>query len=616
MIETIDKPKVIDFLLRGVNEPVALEIPLVGSQRLTEKEIQEVLILFGFDISKVQVVCGGEYNLPQAIVTPVLAPEDLKATYDLITMAVESKYPGLTKLLFGFPFVRDIKHLPKTKSEKKENTDIGQTMIDAAMASGDVIVYAGNTQEGKDFARKMKMTEHLFGGAKISDPYTVASDYMARDTRMATVNFGYALGYAITTVKQYGAHNQKTDSGISFGFLYEYERPDDQPFFYNAGIENRNGAIGYTAAVSVNDVETPINRFTNKCIGQWLVWSSRKNDEFFLFRIPENDPQWQEWLSELETVTHSGTPQNNWIESLRQNGDKPQSIVNGIEPGKLAEYAAARAAEQDRIVADLNKEIDNMKEEVDKLKTRISEFIKQAEERASGNASSFQEMLQIRDSLPKDLVEMKVDVSKIQSDFKIIKLRYDDLVQRTNGAEKSKMTQLYSDIQGDLSSLVDKCLGEIDNVDKRLKTTNSNIIRRLKNDYERLSDEDIQALLPEDRKILFESLSEYGLFSKLTLKIAIKVYSVSTPAERSEFFDSFYKYVDKSPEKGANLFREIIKEIGSVPKEIQELSRGKTLFVNHIKRAKKVVFEKAKLKLQEKMNEENSAREILDTERG
>ena len=82
----------VDFFLSGVNEPVALEIPLNTNHREYIPEIKKALQNAGIQVGGVEnggveVTDNAYYNTtPIGILTPVLHPNDLHALYDLITM--------------------------------------------------------------------------------------------------------------------------------------------------------------------------------------------------------------------------------------------------------------------------------------------------------------------------------------------------------------------------------------------------------------------------------------------------------------------------------------------------------------------------------------------------
>lgn len=327
--------KTVDFFLRGVNEPVALEIPIDSRDGIVEvkEALQKVGIIV--DDGGVNVVGGGTKLL--AILTPVMHPNDLRAFYDLVDTALKQIGKGVK-----YPYVRDIKHLPNT--EKGKNSDMErQKIVDEIFNAIEESDDGWTTMfpakrihiSYKKFAEELRKTGHLFAGATISDPYTVASDFVERDIRMATDDPQYALGYA-TGAKNISGHEQRVSNGYRYGFLYEYERAADQPFFVNTGIEGGKNP-GYSND-AFGDNETPVNRFTNPCVGRWFVLYDDEKKFYCVYKIPENDPQWNKWMSQLQTVMHHNAPQILWIERLRKNGDKPQSIVDGVKPGELQKF--------------------------------------------------------------------------------------------------------------------------------------------------------------------------------------------------------------------------------------------------------------------------------------
>lgn len=599
--------RVVEFLIKNVNEPVALEIPLGTDDATKIPEIKQALRKAGIRVADdgVRVIQGINTD-SVSILTPVMHPNDLMAFYDLLCVVLKEIPNAMPQIAY----IRDMKYLPSTKNDNGAPS-VGEEMISAAKASGAVIDY--DARQDQELRRKFNSTGHIFNGSMIADPYTVLSDFVNRDTRMATSDFLYAIGYA-ARIKNISGHDQQSLSGARFGFLYEYEQSSGQPFFSNTGIE-RGSSDGHSGAWN----ETPVNRFNNKCVAKYLVWRYPKDERqgiYHIFKIPEQDDAWAKMLGKLTPTMHNGINLNgirSWVQSLIDSDKKPQSVIDGVEAGKLSEIVAEKIASvkdtkaaRDKIINETKRIISNMSyirfDGIDSAINRLSQEISRQ------NFNVIHGTAKIRETLNKDLISAK----KISTDLEAIFVKHGQLHQELKELKKlagddADLMDLFKDVDTRMKELDQSAIKTkerfatlISGLESHSKFGMNNMMKDIAKLDDDITNDELRTITPEQRyELMGKIFDENTRVSSGQLGLALRIYIAAQEYERHDLFRYFDNYVAKS-KNNHQLFKSAVKEIRyDLPEEIVELSRGKSLFVNHIERArKKIKFISAGKKLE------------------
>ena len=604
MIEPDVRRKIVSkFLLQNVNEPVALEIPLNITNRSEIPAITHALSMVGFrGIRFVEDNQVRQYG----ILTPIMHPDDLLVLYEFLLDLCDDKKSIGGNVTMGFPYVRDIKHLPLLPNNASYVGNIGTEMIKKAKESGESFefdrskesFYRDNRTNPK-YAQIAQLLgscgyKYVFSGSKIADPYTVASDYVMRDTRMASGDFDYAISFA-TRLKAESGHKQESDSGSSFGFFYQYEKMPDQPFFGNTGIEY---CSDFSGGMDAN--ETPINRFSNKCVACYLVWE--EDGVYKLFKIPENDDWWQAAMKSMPTALHANKSDASfyqWMKDLHESDKKPQSIIDGVEPGHLSEFVAQykknkeeKQTAHDNAINDFKEQYKQLSERKNKTKEKIEAFKYLKRKTFFHNGLSYNEIMKNYDEYVGHINGIRAQYADLVREIEQLQQDMHNLETKTE--KFPEIETLLSDLsfqQGKLAEGLDAIKTKMDVEERDLRDVDSKVNDDLLSNVARnMSNIHVQNLSNAHKAELIKRVfSKRIMFSKETLKSAVKAYIYLPDSERVKVFDLFHQYSVKVDGKN-EMLRNIIKELSpDVPDEIKQLARGRGLLVDHFKRAIKLV---------------------------
>ncbi len=193
------------------------------------------------------------------IKTPLLSPQNaVNATHDIIQALVENDID-----IAGYALPQTNSSLSYSVIKEKEN--ITKEIIPDERA----FIAEQLKQAEKLPAADFTGSQSLFRGGTLGDkPYAVVSSFSrARDCAYGTADIETAKMYTGTDKRSWAgrAHYKEVD-GKTYGFLYEYEKADNQKFYDNYGIESRKAGGFY---------ETPIFEHRNKLKGVYLDYNNR-----------------------------------------------------------------------------------------------------------------------------------------------------------------------------------------------------------------------------------------------------------------------------------------------------------------------------------------------------
>ena len=604
MIDIEVRRKIVsEFLLKNVNEPVALEIPLNITNSDEIPAITHALSVAGFrGIRFVEDNKERQYG----ILTPVMHPDDLLVLYEFLMELFADKKSMGGKVSMGFPYIRDLKHLPEMPNNATDVGNIGSEMIKKAKKSGESFEFDRSKESFyRDHRTEPKYAKigqlivscgykYVFSGSKIADPYTVASDYVMRDTRMASGDFDYAISFA-TRVKSESGHKQESDSGNSFGFFYQYEKMPGQPFFGNTGIEHCSDFAG-----GMDRSETPINRFTNKCVACYLVWE--EDGIYKLFQIPENDEWWHKAMKSMPTALHANKSDAEfyqWMKELHESDKKPQSIIDGVEPGHLSEFVAQykknkeeKQASRDKAINDFNEQYKQLSERKNKIKEKIDAFRYLKGKTFFYNGLSYNEIMKNYDEYVEHINGIRAQYADLVREIEQLKQDMHNLETKTENFPE--IANLLSDLgfqQRKLEEGLTNIKDKMDVEERDFRNVDSKANDELLNSVAMNTSNIRVHQLSNAHKVelIKRVFSKQITFGKETLKNAIKAYIYLPDSERVKVFDLFHQYSVRVGGKNPML-QNIIKDLSpDVPEEIKQLARGRGLLVDHFKRAAKLV---------------------------
>lgn len=170
-----------------------------------------------------------------------------------------------------------------------------KNMLDEALASPELNSIGGETTQQMDAENRLHGCKTLYKGAtQGANVFAVISPYEARNVPHASPKLSIAKGYSglgTNASSKGGATYIDKETNRSYGFIYEIEARDDQKYYANVGLETANREIENAR----DYFETPVMPHRNKVKAIYLHCGERNND--FLFKVPENDPRWQDFMA-------------------------------------------------------------------------------------------------------------------------------------------------------------------------------------------------------------------------------------------------------------------------------------------------------------------------------
>lgn len=168
-------------------------------------------------------------------------------------------------------------------------------MLDEALASPDLKSIGGDITEQMDAENRLHGCKTLYKGAtQGANVFAVISPYEARNVPHASPKLSIAKGYSglgNNASSKGGATYMDKASNRSYGFIYEIEAREDQKYYANVGLETASSELENAARY----FETPVMPHRNKVKAVYLHCGTKDND--FLFKIPENDARWQDFMA-------------------------------------------------------------------------------------------------------------------------------------------------------------------------------------------------------------------------------------------------------------------------------------------------------------------------------
>lgn len=249
--------------------------------------------------------------------TPFVAPENAKAETANLLNILENN--GIESLGFVTPNTEkqllypatndDIMNENKVIDIEKANPDPEKfqqimkekgpsfinEMLDTALNSPDLKDLGNGKALEMDIQNRLNGCKTLYKGAtQGANVFAVISPYEARNVPHASPKLVIAKSYSglgNNASSKGGATYIDKESERSYGFVYEIEARDDQKYYANIGLETADAELQN----SENFFETPIMPHRNKVKAIYLHCGSKEDG--FLFKIPENDARWQDFMA-------------------------------------------------------------------------------------------------------------------------------------------------------------------------------------------------------------------------------------------------------------------------------------------------------------------------------
>ena len=231
-----------------------------------------------------------------------------------------------------------------------------------------------------------------------------------------------------------------------------------------------------------------------------------------------------------------------------------------------------------------------------------------SQEMAHQNFNLIHGTAKIREMLNSELNSAK----KISTDLEAIFVKHGQLHQELKELKKlagdnKVLLDLFKDVDERMKELDQSAIKTkerfealISNLETHSKFGMNNMIKDIAKLDEHITNDELRTITKEQRyELMGKIFDENTRVSLGQLGLALRIYIAAQEYERHDLFRYFDNYVAKS-KNNHQLFKSAVKEIRyDLPEEIVELSRGKSLFVNHIERArKKIKFISAGKKLE------------------
>lgn len=325
--------KALSNYFEGLTEPVSLFIgtydPNRGSNKDSSRDGDNALIIKTVEILRKNGIDAVPFfdesaKSPDKVIvsktglqTPFVAPEKAKEEAANLLSILENN--GLESLGFVTPNTEkqllypaindDIMDANKIINIEKANPDLEKfqqimkengasfinDMLDNALNSSDLKSLGGDITAEMDKENQLHGSKTLYKGAtQGANVFAVISPFEARNVPHASPKLTIAKGYSglgINASSKGGATYVDKESERSYGFIYEIEALDDQKYYANVGLETASEELKN----SEQYFETPVMPHRNKVKAVYLHCGTKTED--FLFKIPENDPRWQDFMA-------------------------------------------------------------------------------------------------------------------------------------------------------------------------------------------------------------------------------------------------------------------------------------------------------------------------------
>ncbi|MFQ6739340.1 MAG: hypothetical protein ACLRFJ_01575, partial [Alphaproteobacteria bacterium] len=471
----------------------------------------------------------------------------------------------------------------------------------------------------------------LFGGATISDPYSVATGRSHRFLRYATTDPLYAIHYAFGDKGEMNFCQAVSKSGIKYGFvfLYKSQQPGKQMFFDNTGIEYRSEAR-YSP-----ENETMVNRFNNECIGEYLFLKIPVPGHSGYYRcgyvkIPQNDTKWKKFKEFVKTDNARLSPEKSRRLDAWASGKDKEQVLPLLQQMSVSEF-------YDSVVNNIENEKQNKINSLDKIKQEIQQLSESTTKlfaefhtildgivEQKSNDGNYNKQIKYYDNAQKsiDNIEQKLEQESqqisdklqiFQSEIKKINNRT-DIKKQMDSADRD-ITILNNTFIKNKNTIAEK----IDSLKKTyLPMWRSNVVSAKRTFvYNFIQGDDIFRFVFPSKQVMhnLDVESKQGILDSISkefrrdiipgkrlkyLAIAsLFVYYCSTPQQQTELFDSLYK-IRKN--KNIKDIRKILKESNaelisggfSALPEITELVKNDNIFIKHTDKGQKIIIDKKK----------------------
>ena len=605
------------FFLEGATEPVSLEFAFATSNNINE--ILRVLEENGLQVTDNIADTDKIFIGKEALITPPLRPQDVGPLFEILENALEeancyiASIPHLIDLKSITPcgclpqdIINEQEEIRRKHQSELKNGEFSfeDHMINEAKSSGKLIKVTSHNHRviPAEVLQSYKPEELLFNGSTLSDPYSTATQLIRRNVRMASSDLRDAVRYSHTggdSEKSMCANQLVTKGKQRYGFMHAYKASYDQCYYSGIGIEF-NSRPCYRG---VQNEETMVNRFKNPCVGEYVVFKERTEEEmvYYLFPIPEDDKRWQDFkklsISPNVDLSYDFAMRHNLLykekdcpktviplvkDAYDENGINKEFFTRRVEAVK-SDLAAIRKNLED--IAQYIKDIENKATELQSAKISFEEkkqeLKKMEEEAQKKREESIKLADRARQYNPKGYLEsLEKEIHDATEPCRSIKpLNFFYLLENLKKIEQDRLRIRYNKIR--------------------------DMERKIENNAEFINSSDLSSLSKEERKDLMKMImrTQYRL-SRENLKNAINIYiSSASIEERMNLFEDIFTLTANRKHKFASTMRKDMKNDPDMKEypELKELLKRDNLFVKHTLRARKIVqniFELSKTSLQ------------------
>ena len=624
-----------NFLLgTNVNEPVAVEIPV---QVNDIDALRQFLENVGFGITQngaekdkilIDTTLNRAPSESYSIITPALKPEDVKKLYEALKYAIEqyNEFVGApNRVRIVAPHIIDLKHLVVAKdniSAKKESAAEVSKIIRELESSKEAHFLDANSRNFAQDIADIFPSGYIFNGATVPDPYSVVTGWNTRFVRYGTKDPDYAIGYSSILGKKYymGYQNITPDEKRTLGFVFQYKNnPSEQLYFSNSGVE-----FGYKPiSIARLNSETVVNRFDNPCVGIYLVWAPLNQEhKFYAYKIDENDPRYQiikEYYSPSNPNLHDRKSER--FQAWKKEGKTNQTYMP-TKDGHLEQIKSnvdseiqkqrdnkQRIANQQQRIKDIENLISNIHSDLSR-----EQFSKIVIPEDTDNLSRFGDIQNEIDRCRQNIIEYDnkfKEFSKTIDDIKS-EISSNDYLQEHEFTELQKLGSLLNKKQWELETKQQNLTNYLKTYSKNKERATTNCVKGRYTITPHVSRE----LSPDIRKqilLKYKELDRGSVFAA-ELEVAgesqkeqsaqnlINLYLFAKEDEKPEIFEILCDVNKRIPK----FFKKTLKQCvyGMDDKILTELFHGDNMFVNHTKRATKLMQLKiAKLNVEQKLRQ-------------
>lgn len=601
MAEEIDK-KTEQFFLGGATEPVALEFTISAHSNLddilrilSENGLKVTPNLSGRDAEKIFID-------KETVITPPLRPQDVIPIYEILETALDEAGCNVDST----PHIIDLKSIApgndarlynqqdEIRNKYRQETEASglcfeDYMIEQAKKSDKMIKFNW-PNEGEippEIYQGFAAEDLIFNGSTIPDPYITATQLVRRNVRMASSNFVDAVRYSHCVNKDICGYALKSDTQ-QYGFCHIYKAAQNQCYYDGIGIEFKQPP--YYRGCDYE--ETMVNRFQNPCVCEYLVLREDLGNRkyiYSLFPIPQDNEQWQDFKTLSQRTNKSNyTTIYNLLSSQKDNPHAVIPLINEAydENGIKKEFYEKRLEKLEQELAKIKETAQNNVQDIAKMEQTASNIIEDEKKSLEDKKQELNEL------------EKKSKEKKKQNDELINYVKAYNLAGKLKFLEKEIRDIGYICSSTPTISVVLwlENMKKIEDNKKRLLNNQYNdMCDNIKNHQEFSAEINLKKFSADSRERLMNSIKNNvrNFLSPENLKNAMRLYTAfETTDERILMFKHIFDLT--SNKRNKQTVAKVLKEMKTCNKfqlypELKEVLKPKNLFINHYKKAQKII---------------------------